>query len=146
MKVTILLIVVAMFFVSCGKSRDEQYSYNFKVNNCATAAKSFSSLSDMCVALADDSFNNNCAGDARCDKFQNDCLGLNLNVTCESFGRDKNGRFGFNPFGDNHRRSRKNPWKDDHRGQGQSGSQDDKGWSHGSGNHGNNKSWNPSHN
>lgn len=65
------------------KDNNQTLTYSYTVNGCATGQHSFSSLTAMCRALADDALNNNCAGGVRCERFKQDCHGLSLDVTCD---------------------------------------------------------------
>lgn len=71
---------------SDGGNKTLQYSFTQEINGvkCETGTHTFSSLTDMCIGLADDQRNDFCAEDARCDRFKRDCQGINLNgVTCD---------------------------------------------------------------
>lgn len=57
------------------KAESKTYKYEFTFNNCPTGSHSFSSLSDMCQALQNETLNQGCAQDMRRQYFEQQCPG-----------------------------------------------------------------------
>lgn len=74
----VLALAALVALVGCSaESKDEakSYTYSYTFNGCATGEHTFSSLSDMCAALQNETLNKNCAQGMRQDRFQADCPG-----------------------------------------------------------------------
>jgi len=57
----------------------QDISYELTENGCATGKHSFSSTSDLCAALQNNSLNNNCAYSLREEEFNSRCPGQTFN-------------------------------------------------------------------
>lgn len=84
----LLFFSASLFITACsvdvGDSTEEKkLTYSYTQSGCETGQHSFSSLTDMCLGLANDQLNNNCASRIRCERFQNDCQNIDLGVTCD---------------------------------------------------------------
>ncbi len=77
MKIAIIFLI-AIACASCTQLQDaanEEFKYSFSEGFCTTGEKSFSTLSQMCTALKNNSYNNGCAQAQRQSYFESKCSG-----------------------------------------------------------------------
>lgn len=84
----LIFAIVFFSFISCGKegtiipktqiiqkiepAEEEQFSYEFRGNNCTTGEHAFSTHAKACQALLNDELNNDCAHDRRVQLYENE--------------------------------------------------------------------------
>ena len=78
----IMMTTLIVAVVACEKKENkkseihtENYSYQFKYNQCDTEKHEFTSMNELCVALQDEELNQGCAQNLRANHFKENCPG-----------------------------------------------------------------------
>jgi hypothetical protein len=65
MKKFLFAFATVALFSACGHKDDQEFKYQYTVNNCDTGEHKADSKAQYCSMLKDDGLNNGCAGDMR---------------------------------------------------------------------------------